>query len=71
MPVMKVDLRVGETLRFSGDGDVSISMKSKSGQLSRLEVTADETVDIQLPKRASVRDVVGEGLTGHAGNAKG
>lgn len=63
MSILKVDLRVGETIKFDGEGKVSISMKSKSGQLSRLEIEADDSVDIKLPKRDSVVDIVSEGLT--------
>ncbi len=63
MSLMKVDVRVGETIRFSGAGKIAVTLERKSGKLARLEINADEAVDIQLPSRASVRDVVGEGLT--------
>jgi hypothetical protein len=63
MSLLKVDLRVGETLRFSGQGEVSITMKSKSGQLSRLEIDADKAIDIHLPASGSIRDVVSGGVT--------
>ena len=63
MSGLKVDVRVGETIRFTGNGNVSILVKAKSGQISRLEIDADPSINIETPKRPSVRDVVGEGMT--------
>lgn len=47
---MKVDLRVGETLRFNG-GQIVITLLEKSGQRARISVEADESVAIQPPSR--------------------
>ena len=63
MTVLSVDVRVGETIRFSGEGKVAVTVKSKSGRLSRLEVEADPTVSIETPQRTSIRDVVKAGVT--------
>lgn len=48
---MKVDLLVGETLRFNGSGSASVTLLKKDGQRIRLEVEADKTVRIVLPQR--------------------
>lgn len=48
---MKVDLRVGEPLRFNG-GQIVITLLEKSGQRARISVEADDSVVIQLPLRA-------------------
>ena len=47
---MKVDLRVGETLRFNG-GQIVVTLLEKSGQRARISVEADDSVRIQLPAR--------------------
>lgn len=47
---MKVDLRVGETLRFNG-GQIVVTLLEKSGQRARVSVEADDSVKIQLPSR--------------------
>lgn len=47
---MKVDLRVGETLRFNG-GQIVVTLLEKSGQRARISVEADDSVSIQLPPR--------------------
>ena len=65
--MLKVDVRVGETIKFSGTGDVSLTLKAKSGRLSRFEVDADSSIDIKLPHRDSVRNAVSEGLTAKDG----
>ena len=48
---MKVDLRVGEPLRFNG-GQIVITLLEKSGQRARISVEADDSVVLQLPLRA-------------------
>lgn len=61
---LQVDVRVGEVLRFSGTGDVALTLKSKSGRLSRLVIDADDTIDITLPQhQKSVVDAVRTGLS--------
>lgn len=50
---MKVDLRVGETLRFNG-GMITVTLLEKSGQRARISVEADDSVKIQLPARETV-----------------
>ena len=41
------DLRIGETLRLNGAGEVRVTLRAKSGRLARLEIAADEGVVIQ------------------------
>lgn len=55
---MKVDLRVGEPLRFNG-GQIVITLLEKSGQRARISVEADDSVKIQLPIRESVAECDG------------
>lgn len=50
---MKVDLRVGETLRFNG-GQIVVTLLEKSGQRARISVEADDSVNIQLPPRDAI-----------------
>lgn len=40
------DLKVGETLRLSGDGVVSLTLRHKSGRKARLEIDADGNIAI-------------------------
>ena len=63
MTVLKVDVRVGETVRFSGHGNIAVMVLAKSGRKSRLEIEADETVDIETPEHTSIRDILKKGLT--------
>ncbi len=53
---MKVDLRVGEPLRFNG-GQIVITLLEKSGQRARISVEADDSVSIQLPTREPVAEL--------------
>lgn len=63
MSVLMVDVKVGESIHFSGDGEVDITLVSKSGQVSRFQINADKSVDVQLPKvRSSTLSIVGEGV---------
>jgi len=55
---MKVDIRVGETVRFSGEGSASVSLVAKSGQVARLEINADDTVKIERPAREGAAAMV-------------
>lgn len=52
---MKVDLRVGETLRFN-NGQIIVTLLEKSGQRARISVEADESVRIQLPESAAAQE---------------
>lgn len=52
---MKVDLRVGEALRFNR-GQIIVTLLEKSGQRARVSVEADDSVNIQLPLRADEAD---------------
>jgi hypothetical protein len=45
---MKVDLRVGEALRFD-NGRIVVTLLEKSGQRARVSVEADDSVAIQVP----------------------
>ncbi len=47
MSKMTVDIKVGETLQI---GSATIKLKKKSGQIARLEVTADAGTEIRVPK---------------------
>jgi len=55
---MKVDLRVGETLRFNG-GQIVVTLLEKSGQRARISVEADDSVRIQLPDRDASSEKAG------------
>lgn len=41
---LNIDIRPGETLQI---GDITISMVKKSGQLARLVINADKSVEIK------------------------
>lgn len=43
------DLKIGETLRFVGNGQVAVTLRHKSGQRARLEIQADGIIAI-LPE---------------------
>lgn len=58
---LKIDLRVGESVRFN-DGQISITLLEKSGQRARLDIVADPSVTIEQPK-ARAAEVVRAGLT--------
>jgi hypothetical protein len=47
------DLKIGETLRFVGNGQVAVTLRYKSGQRARLEIQADGIIAI-LPKGEDV-----------------
>lgn len=50
MPKLKADIRVGETLRFQGEGVTLITLMAKSGQRARLQVSADDSIEISHPQ---------------------
>jgi hypothetical protein len=62
MSVLMVNVKVGESMSLSGEGIAKITLMAKSGQVSRFKIDADESIDIQLPERSSMRDVIGQGL---------
>lgn len=43
------DLKIGDTLRFVGNGQVAVTLRYKSGQRARLEIQADGILAI-LPE---------------------
>jgi hypothetical protein len=43
------DLKIGETLRLVGNGQVAVTLRYKSGQRARLEIQADGNIAI-LPE---------------------
>lgn len=57
---MKVDLRVGDTLRLDG-GRIVVTLLEKSGQRARISVEADDSVSIQLPCDTQSRIAVSHG----------
>ena len=44
---LTIDVRPGESLRFTSGAEVSIELVQKSGQLARLRVTAPRDVKIE------------------------
>ncbi len=62
MSGLNVDVRVGETIYFNGSGRVKVTVKSKSGQLARLSIDAEDGIDIHPPTRESAIDVVKNGI---------
>jgi len=48
---LKLDLRIGETLTMQGSGQAKITLVSKSGQLARLRIEADEKIKIAPPQQ--------------------
>ena len=50
MNKMSIDLKVGETLTIGG---ATVRLVKKSGQLARLEVSADPSIQIDKPRRFS------------------
>ena len=44
MPMLKIDLRPGESLSI---GDAIVTLESKSGQVARLAVQADKSIPVQ------------------------
>jgi hypothetical protein len=63
MSLIKADLRAGETVTLSGTGEARVTFLAKSGQRMRIEVDAEPSMRVGLPKSASVLDVVANGLT--------
>lgn len=63
--MITIDLKVGETLRI---GDVAmITMQQKSGQLARLTVDADSSVQIKKVQHHSPASIAASGgITGKA-----
>ena len=48
------DLKIGETLRFVGNGQVAVTLRYKSGQRARLEIQADGIIAVLPNGEAAV-----------------
>lgn len=61
MATIKVDLRVGESLRI---GDAVIVLEQKSGQLARLVIEADKSIPVRKESQpnASIQLIAKQGL---------
>ena len=57
------DLKVGETLDLAGNGQVRVTLVSKSGRRARLAIEADAAVAIR-PIRAGEGSVLVQGKPG-------
>jgi hypothetical protein len=64
MSKMMVDIKIGETLRV---GDAAIKLIQKSGQLARLEVTANSDTAIQIPNHPARMSVLPNNGVQHHG----
>lgn len=64
MSKMMVDIKIGETLRV---GDALIKLIHKSGQLARLEVTANPDIVIQTPNHPARMSVLPNNGVQHHG----
>jgi len=51
MPLLKADVKVGESLQLSGTGNAIIRVISKTGQRVRLDIMAAETMEILVPQK--------------------
>lgn len=60
---MLIDIRPGETVEVNGSGRAVIALVSKSGNLARLDIEADNTISITPPRRTSAREVAMRGIT--------
>ncbi len=62
MSKLTVDIKVGETLFIGG---TTVKLEKKSGQMARLEVTADSNTEIRIPKTAARMSVLQESTGDH------
>jgi hypothetical protein len=62
MATVKADIRAGESINLDGSGSARITLIAKSGQRARIEIEADASVSVRLPKTASVLDTIRGGL---------
>ncbi len=62
MNSLKVDVKVGDTLRFDG-GRVSITLLEKSGQRARLSIQSEPDVQIDLPSHNTPAHLARSGIT--------
>lgn len=62
MAIVKADIRAGESISFDGSGSARITLIAKSGQRARIEIEADASVSVRLPKAASILDTVRNGI---------
>lgn len=56
------DLKVGETLRLAGQGEVQVTLLAKSGRRARLAIEADAGVEIRPDPAADAPTVAGVAL---------
>jgi hypothetical protein len=62
MATLKVDIRVGESIRIEGSGSARVTLATKSGQRARFEIQADASMQIHLPEKQQSSDVVRLGI---------
>ncbi len=60
MSILTLDVRVGESLKI---GDATVKVVSKSGQLARLEIEADQSVPVQrITQGAGINSAAERGI---------
>ena len=62
MKVLKVDVRVGDTVSFD-NARVSVTLLEKSGQRARLEIKSEPDVVIDLPRQHSAAQQAQKGIS--------
>jgi hypothetical protein len=62
MKVLKVDVRVGDSVSFD-KGRVSVTLLEKSGQRARLEIKSEPDVVIDLPRQSSAAQQAQKGIS--------
>ena len=62
MTNLKLDLKVGESVKFDG-GRIEVILHEKSGQRARLEIKAQQDVRIDTPSKRTDSDIAKQGLT--------
>ena len=62
MAIVKADIRAGESITLDGSGSARITLIAKSGQRARIEIEADASVSVRLPKATSILDTVRNGI---------
>jgi hypothetical protein len=62
MPQVKHDLRVGEKLSFVGSGSTLITLVAKSGQRARLQIVADDSIEITRKEASAPKPSAVQGL---------
>lgn len=60
MSILTLDVRVGESLKI---GEATVKVVSKSGQLARLEIEADKSVQVRrIPLDAGINAAAERGI---------